>query len=142
MSDFKKPLGYVAGPYTKGDPGVNIHFHCKVFDRLLSDGVVLPYMPLWCHFQHVMFPRHYDDWVSFDNDMIRALPLRWLLRLNASHSDWYEESESSGADSEVVLFREFHPDGSVVIQKSGELVVETIERLYDDLEILRCTSKS
>jgi hypothetical protein len=53
---IKKPIVYIASAYTKGDPAVNVHFQCKIFDELLGDGVVWPYAPLVSHFQHTVFP--------------------------------------------------------------------------------------
>ncbi|MEE9398392.1 MAG: hypothetical protein V3V31_15425 [Methylococcales bacterium] len=58
---MKKPTVYIASPYSKGDPAANAHFQCKIFDELLSSGLVLPVAPLWSHFQHMMFPRLYKE---------------------------------------------------------------------------------
>lgn len=105
---MSKPLIYVASPYTKGDPTVNTHFQCRIFDQLLSDGVVIPFVPLWSHFQHCIFPRHYQDWIDYDLDFIRAAKFAACLRLNATcvYLPDYEITESSGADGEVALFTE------------------------------------
>jgi hypothetical protein len=131
----KRPAGYVASPYTAGDPCINTNFQMRVFDQLISDGIVLPYMPLWSHFQHTSFPRSYDDWIAYDNDMIAALDLKWILRLNAYESVTdYHESKSSGADNEVKLVEELYPDAIVIVQRSDEEYNDAIQRLYRELD--------
>lgn len=70
MSEVIKPVVYIASPYTKGDPAINAHFQCKMFDELLTEGKVWPFAPLWTHFQHTVFPRPYQDWTSYDNALL------------------------------------------------------------------------
>jgi hypothetical protein len=96
----KKPLVYVASPYTKGDPAINTHFQCQIFDELMNEGMVYPYVPLWSHFQHTVFPRDYSDWVEYDLGILHRMDA--CLRLNATNERLkYEIVESSGADGEV-----------------------------------------
>ena len=115
---MKKPTVYIASPYSKGDPAMNAHFQCKIFDRLLGDGKVLPIAPLWSHFQHILFPRPYQDWINYDQSMLGLYDS--CLRLNARlPSINYEESESHGADAEVGTFK-----------KLGKPVFYSIEELY------------
>lgn len=132
-----KPVGYVAGPYTKGDPGLNVHYHCMVFELLLHDGKVTPYMPLWSHAQHTTFPRHYHDWITYDNEMIAALPIEWILRTNVDfdfeNGARYFMQESSGADAEVELVKKLYPDAVVVVQKEFEELHDAVARLYEEL---------
>ena len=100
-----RPIVYVASPYTQGDPAINTHFQCKIFDRLMSEGRVWPYMPLWSHFQHVVCPRPYQDWISYDNALLSRFDA--CLRLNADLPDLnYFEDQSSGAEKEVQQFRD------------------------------------
>jgi hypothetical protein len=95
-----KPLIYVASPYTKGDPAINTHFQCLIFDRLLTDQIVIPFVPLWSHFQHGVKPRPYEDWVKYDMAIIERCD--GVLRLNAEIPELnYRQCESSGADAEV-----------------------------------------
>lgn len=105
--EVKRPLVYIASPYTKGDTSVNTWFQCRVFDEMLTEGVVLPYIPLWTHFQHTMLPRPYRDWIEYDLDLIRQANFDACLRLNSrcDRMGDYEVRESSGADGEVELFR-------------------------------------
>ncbi len=100
-----KPFVYVASPYTKGDPCVNANFQARIFDQMLNDGIVIPYIPLWSHFQHSVAPRPYKDWIEYDNCIMPRVDA--LVRLNAEFR-WpdgtlYYEDKSSGADNEVIL---------------------------------------
>lgn len=109
MNHFR-PIVYIASPYTKGDPCVNARFQMEIFNELLGDGYVLPYAPLVSHFQHTMFPRDYQEWIDYDKEMIHACNFAACLRLNVQYQ-WpsgkpYFESESSGADGEVLLFKQ------------------------------------
>ena len=120
-----RPLIYVASPYTKGDPTINTHFQCRIFDQLLTDGVVIPFVPLWSHFQHCVFPRHYEDWINYDLDFIRAANFAACLRLNATcnYLPDYLITESSGADGEEALFTEL-----------GKPIFYSIDELYEAIE--------
>lgn len=97
---------------------MNAHFQCKVFDELLGSGKVLPVAPLWSHFQHILFPRPYHDWISYDQAMLDLYDC--CLRLSASiPSLGYEESRSSGADAETETFR-----------RLGKPVFYSVDELY------------
>lgn len=102
----KKPIVYIASPYTKGDVAINTRFQMQVFDELMNDGVVWPVVPLWSHFQHILFPRHYQDWIDYDLALLHLYDA--CLRLNATCPSLptYLQSDSSGADGEVKAFRE------------------------------------
>lgn len=101
----QKPLIYIASPYTKGDPCINAHFQCRIFDELLDDGKVLPFIPLWTHFVHSTTPRPYEDWIEYDKVLLSKM--NGVLRLNAVNEKLnYHVSESSGADGEVKFARE------------------------------------
>lgn len=114
-----KPVVFIASPYSKGDPAINTHFQCQIFDKLLTEGKVLPVAPLWTHFQHLIFPRPYADWLAYDQALLRLYDC--CLRLDAVHiATGYRESNSSGADAEVETFR-----------KMGRPVFYSIESLYE-----------
>ena len=114
---MSKPVVYVASPYTKGDPAINTHFQCRVFDDLMNDGKVWPYIPLTSHFLHCMFPRDYKDWIAYDLALIDRFDA--CLRLNAEHPQLdYCVKESSGADGEVARFKEL---GRPVFYSKDEL---------------------
>jgi len=119
---MKKPTVYIASPYTRGDVAVNTHFQCRVFDRLLGDGMVLPVAPLWSHFQHLLFPRQYEDWIRYDQEMLQLYDC--CLRLAAAHEALgYHQYDSSGADAEVAAFH-----------KMDKPVFNSIEELYSWVE--------
>lgn len=103
MNSQRKFTVYIASPYTKGDVAINTHFQCRIFDQLLTDGKVLPVAPLWSHFQHILFPRPYEDWIRYDQDMLHLYDC--CLRLKSEHPSLnYEQEQSSGADAEVETF--------------------------------------
>jgi len=98
-----KPVVYVASPYTQGDPAMNVHFQCAIFDRLLDDGRVLPIAPLWTHFQHTLFPRKYEEWLKYDAQILKLCDC--CLRLTAENERLgYVQSASKGADAEAQAF--------------------------------------
>lgn len=115
-----KPFIYVASPYTKGNQAINTYFQCKVFDRLMSDGIVVPFTPLWSHFQHTIIPQPYEVWMEYDHYLIDNLPFDACLRLNAEYEDWYYEDESKGADAEEARFR-----------GKGTPIFYSVEELYE-----------
>lgn len=85
-----KPIRvYVAGPYTKGDVAINVRHAIEAGDRLWARGFV-PFIPHFTHFWHMMFPKPYEAWTSYD---LQWLPCcTCLLRL---------PGDSLGADNEV-----------------------------------------
>lgn len=99
----KRPVVYIASPYTKGDPAINVRFQCEVFDRLLSSGLCWPVAPLWSHFQHTVSPRNYKDWIEYDLAMIAKYDA--CVRLTSEFGPMnYFVHDSSGADGEVKEF--------------------------------------
>jgi len=127
---MRKPVVYIASPYTKGDVAINAHFQCNVFDRLLTDGHVLPVAPLWSHFQHVLFPRPYKDWIAYDQEMLRLYDC--CLRLDSQLDRLnYRQCESSGADAEVAAFNRM---GRPVFQKIEALYSWTADDWHRQLE--------
>jgi len=99
-----KPIVYIASPYSGGDPCINTYCQCKLFDELLTEGIVLPVAPLWSHFQHNMFPRPYEDWIVYDRAMLRLYDA--CLRVDAELSRInYLQKDSKGADEEVEYFK-------------------------------------
>lgn len=99
----RKPVAYIASPYTRGDVAMNTHFQCRVFDQLLTDGRVIPIAPLWSHFQHTLFPRAYADWIGYDQSLLHLYDC--CVRLTAEIPEaGYVQSESTGADAEVATF--------------------------------------
>lgn len=113
-----RPVVYIASPYTRGDVAINTRFQCEVFDTLMNDGVVWPVVPLWSHFQHILFPRKYQDWIDYDLALLPRYDA--CLRLNAKYESLgYEQKDSTGADGEVAAFI-----------KMGKPVFYSVEDLY------------
>jgi len=82
---------YIASPYTIGDVAVNVKRQIDAADELMNLGFV-PFAPLYSHFQHMIHPRPYQDWVRTDIEWVKVCDC--LLRL---------DGESPGADDEVIL---------------------------------------
>jgi hypothetical protein len=85
----KRKKVYIAAPYTRPDPCVNVHAVIGAANRLMDAGVV-PFVPHLCHLWHTVTPRPYADWTAWDLEWIAACNA--LLRL---------PGESPGADAEV-----------------------------------------
>jgi hypothetical protein len=114
----KRPVVYIASPYTKGDPAINVRFQCKIFDDLLSSGLCWPVAPLWSHFQHTVFPRNYKDWIEYDLALIAKYDA--CVRLTSEFEPMnYFVHDSRGADGEVKEFL-----------KQGKPVFYTLTDLY------------
>jgi hypothetical protein len=112
----RKPIVYIASPYTGGDVAMNTHFQCKIFDKLLGDGKVIPIAPLWSHFQHTVFPRPYTDWIEYDQSLLHLYDACLRLDAEITSADYYE---STGADAEVDTF-----------QQLGRPVFYSVDELY------------
>jgi len=80
---------YIASPYTIGDVAVNVKRQIDMADRLMEKGFA-PFAPLYSHFQHMVHPRPYQQWLEIDLEWIKVCDC--VLRL---------DGESSGADKEV-----------------------------------------
>jgi len=80
---------YIASQYTIGDQAVNVRRQMDAADELMNLGLV-PIAPLLSHFQHLVHPRPYQDWLKFDLELV--LRSDAVLRL---------PGESKGADGEV-----------------------------------------
>jgi hypothetical protein len=106
---MSKPIVYIASPYTIGDEALNVRAQMEIWDRMVTDGKVLPFAPLLSHFQHLAFPRPYQDWIDYDLDLIKACVFNACLRINAVEpTTGYFQSRSVGADGEEALFAELN----------------------------------
>ena len=85
----KKIKVYIASPYTHGDGAVNVRRQIDAVDVLMSNGFA-PFAPLYSHFQHLVHPRPYTDWIEIDLFWVSEMDC--VLRLSG---------ESKGADMEV-----------------------------------------
>lgn len=112
-----RPIVYIASPYSKGDPAINTHFQCKIFNQMLNDARVWPVVPLWTHFQHTVFPRPYKDWIEYDKALLHLYDACLRLKVDMPEID-YSECKSSGADAEVETFKTL---GKPVFYSIGDL---------------------
>jgi len=80
---------YIASAYTIGDVAANVKTQIDVANELMNMGFN-PYVPLYSHFQHMIHPRPYQDWIERDLEWINVCDC--LLRI---------PGKSSGADMEV-----------------------------------------
>lgn len=94
-----KPFVYIASPYTKGDSCINAWVQIQMFNELMDDGIVWPYIPLVSHFLHTTHPRKYQDWIDYDLDIINKMDALFRIDADCEHMN-YHVSESSGADGE------------------------------------------
>lgn len=91
---------YIASPYTIGDTAVNVRRQIKVADQLITLGFV-PFVPLLCHFQHLVFPRSYDSWLIQDLEWLRSCDA--LLRLGGP-SKGADLEETFAAELDLYIF--------------------------------------
>jgi len=98
---------FIASPYTLGDVGVNVKVSMDVANELMDLGFN-PFIPLLYHFQHIINPRPYEDWIKFDLEWLSKCDC--VLRLIG---------ESSGADDEVAKAKEL---GIPVYYNIGDVV--------------------
>lgn len=99
---------FISSPYTLGDVALNVKTQIDAADKLMDRGYC-PLAPLLTHFQHMVHPRSYEDWLKIDFEYLSRSDV--VLRL---------PGESSGADREVAHAR-----------KLGLPVVFSLEELYE-----------
>lgn len=91
----RKPLVFVSGPYTQGDPAVNVGRAVAVADEILTwpdpPGLCVPHLN---HLWHLLHPHPYAVWMALD--------LQLLLRCDAVLR---VSGTSPGADEEVAVAR-------------------------------------
>ena len=80
---------YIAGPYSQGDVGLNVHKALALGSTLLDAGFV-PYVPHLTHFWHLQHPEPKAVWQEYDKHWLGLCDA--VLRL---------PGPSEGADEEV-----------------------------------------
>ena len=89
-TDQPSPLLYLAGPYTKPDPVINVRRTLRVANALIEHTTWLPFVPHLTMLWHLAYPQPIEWWYKLD---LRYLDhCEALLRL---------PGESTGADAEV-----------------------------------------
>jgi len=109
---------YIASPYTLGeDTAANVKLQIDTVDTLIGLGFC-PFAPLMSHFQHMIHPRPYNDWMEQDFEWVKACDC--LLRIGG---------DSPGGDKEAALAKSL---GKPVLYSLTDLVkkykrLETVE---------------
>jgi hypothetical protein len=80
---------YISSPYSVGDVILNVKTQIDMAKHLRDEGF-LPFWPLHTHFEHIVYPRSYEDWLMADLEWIKKCDC--VLRLPGL---------SKGADIEV-----------------------------------------
>ena len=93
--DKKEIRVYIASPYKNGVMTLNVRLQMETADKLIGLGYY-PFVPLYCHFQQIMFPRTEQDWLALDIPWVKVCDA--LLRLKPTLDD--KEIYSYGADLE------------------------------------------
>lgn len=86
----RRPLVYLAAPYTKLDPVENTHKAIKMATFLYETGFVVPVVPHLTLLWHIVDPRPLEFWYAYDLQLMHRCEA--VLRLPGA---------SSGADAEV-----------------------------------------
>lgn len=85
-----RPVIYIAGPYSTGDPARNVRGVVAFADRLMDRGLAWPLVPHLSHLWHLIAPRPYADWIALDFALLQRCD--GLIRL---------PGVSTGADGET-----------------------------------------
>lgn len=88
---MKKLKVYIAGPYSNGDTPLNVTKAMELGEECLQNGMV-PFIPHLTMFQHMAYPRPYEDWLAYDIEWLKVCDA--ILRF---------PGQSSGADKEVEI---------------------------------------
>lgn len=101
---LKRPLCYLAGPYTIGDVAINVRSQSLIWKQLWTDGIVVPYSPLFSHVAQLVSPISYEQWMAYSLEMLSRCDC--LFRSDAfDDSIGYVQRESKGADLEEAFCR-------------------------------------
>lgn len=91
----RRPLVYVAGPYTTPEPvGMNVKRAVEVGSRMLDAGLA-PIVPHLSHYWHLADPHPYEAWLALDFEIIRRCDHVYRM-----------PGVSPGADREVAFARD------------------------------------
>ena len=81
---------YIAGPYTNGDPVLNVRKAIEAGEQLIELGYT-PFIPHLSHLWHLINPHEYDYWIKYDREWLERCDA--LLRL-PGYSDGADDEES------------------------------------------------
>lgn len=86
----RRPMVYLAGPYTSPDPVENTHKVIRLAAELVDEGLVTPVVPHLTLLWHLVDPRPLEFWYAYDVAMLRRCDALYRI-----------EGESTGADREA-----------------------------------------
>lgn len=118
---------YIASPYTLGDMATNVKNQIDVADLLMNEGFA-PFVPLFAHFQQIVHPRPYQDWLNMDLEWVSSCDC--VLRL---------KGESKGADEEVKQAQELNIPVFFVHNDDINTVIKEIRKYWDELYMKNIT---
>lgn len=98
---------YIAGPYTMGDVGANVHYAIRAAAAIRNMGHAV-YCPHLMHFWHMVDPRPYEDWLDHCLEFLAVCNV--MVRL---------PGDSKGADVEEARARTL---GIPIYKSVGEFV--------------------
>lgn len=96
---------FISSPYKIGDTAINVRRQLDCADKLMDLGFC-PIVPLESHFQHLVFPRKYSDWLKIDFEKIKRCDA--VIRLTG---------KSEGADKETIYAKKMNIPVFYSIQK-------------------------
>lgn len=70
VSKVRKPLVYVAGPYSTPDPVENTNRAIRIADGLYETGLVVPVLPHLSMLWHAVIPHPYEFWLAYDLELL------------------------------------------------------------------------
>lgn len=89
MSKRSDILGYISGPYSKGDVAMNVSRAMFSGAKVMDMGAQV-YVPHLSHFFHMAHPRNYQRWIQLDLAILKRCDFLWRI-----------PGYSGGADIEV-----------------------------------------
>ena len=90
---MRKPVVYLAGPYSHPEPIANMRTAIELADRLYD--CCAPFIPHLTGFWHLVSPRSYEEWLELDCQYLAVYDA--VLRFGGG---------SLGADKEVKLAKD------------------------------------
>ena len=103
---------FISSPYTLGDTAENVRAQHDAFNALISLGHI-PFAPLLSHYQQMVHPISWQEWIDWD--LVWVAQCQLILRLHG---------ESKGADIECARADEL---GIPVMRTRDQLVEHLIQ---------------
>jgi len=96
----RRPLVYLAGPFSLGDKRKNVAWQADLFAQLVNDGIVWPYSPLTeTEEPDEKCKQSHETWMAYSYEVLSRCDA--VYRTAAHGSNNYRQWDSVGADLEV-----------------------------------------